>query len=80
MSVFVNRHGAGRVRLAGGVGLARVGRGAGGLVAEDWGKPGWAVTWLGLAGAQIGRGGSWHVGRRLAGEALIERPASSKGG
>ena len=64
MSVFVNRHGAGRVRLAGG------------------GRPGWAVTWLGLrlARAQIGRGGSWHVGRRLAGEALIERPASSKGG
>ena len=44
------------------------------------GKPGWTVTWLGLFRAQIGRGGSWHVGRRLAGEALIERPASSKGG
>ena len=38
MSVFVNRHGAGRVRLAGG------------------GRPGWAVTWLGLAGGQVTRG------------------------
>lgn len=75
MSVFVNRHGDGRVSLAGGrpgwtvtwlgVGLAGVGRGAGGLVAEGWGKPGWAVTWLGLAGAQIGQGSDWS-GRELA--------------
>lgn len=56
----------------GGLGLAGVGLAGG--------KPGWTVTWLGLVRAQIGRGGSWHVGRRLAGEALIERPASSKGG
>ena len=61
MSVFVNRHGDGRVTLAGG-------------------KPGWMVTWLGLARAQIGRGGSWHVGRRLAGAALVERPTAPKGG
>ena len=46
MSVFVNRHGDGRVTLAGG-------------------KPGWAVTWLGLAGAQIGQGSDWS-GRELA--------------
>ena len=45
--------------------LARVGRGAGGLVAEGWGKPGWTVTWLGLAGAQIGQGSDWS-GRELA--------------
>ena len=59
MSVFVNRREDGRVRLAG------VGRGAGGLVAEGWGKPGWTVTWLGLAGAQIGQGSDWS-GRELA--------------
>ena len=35
MSVFVNRHGDGRVTLAGG-------------------KPGWAVTWLGLVGVLVG--------------------------
>lgn len=59
MSVFVNRREDGRVRLAG------VGRGTGGLVAEGWGKPGWTVTWLGLAGAQIGQGSDWS-GRELA--------------
>ena len=44
------------------------------------GRPGWGWLGLRLARAQIGRGGSWHVGRRLTRAALIERPTASKGG